>query len=171
MNRSVAWVVLLLGLFGAAQALAGAGYLTIKATKKTADTREGGNVTMGKNIQLEERDVYYELDIRSMAATPQELRVDWVVLVKTIKGRLRTADRGEETITLKTGETKTLETSLITLREEAGPKGNGFKGKIEGVGVRVTDAEGAVVGELYEPATSRKNLEDAFAGEIKRRKD
>ena len=170
MKKVKVWVMVALVLC-AAQVFAGPGFVSIKATKKTADVREGGNVTMGKNIQLEERDVLYEFDIRSMAAAPQELRVDWIVLVKTIKGKLRTAGQGEETITLKAGETKTVETAAITLREETGPKGNGFKGKIEGIGVRVTDASGALVGELYDPISSQKIVQDAFAGNVKKRKD
>ncbi len=170
MNRLVsfamAWVVL-----GTMVAVAQPGSITIKASKKSAGSRDGGNITAGKNIRVSEHDIYYVFDFRSMSATPREnLRVEWVVLVETMKGKLRTASEGSETISLSSGQAATVETPLITLKAESGPKGKTFKGEIEGVGVRVTDAAGSLVGELYEPASNRKLIDDAFNGEIRKRK-
>jgi len=169
MIRRVAWAVVLCSL---ALNQTFAGGLTIKATPKAGGARKGGNITAGKNIQKEERDMYYAFDIRSMAPAPQaDLRVEWVVLVKTMKGKLRTATEGHEVVSINPGQTRTVESETFILRKEEGPKGRDFEGKVEGVGVRVLDAQGTLMADLYDPPANRKALEEAFSGEVKKRRE
>lgn len=170
MKRLGVWVVAI-NMLGAAFASAQPGTVTIKAEKHVAGSRDGANITPGKNIDKRERDLYYAFDVRNTAAQPADLSVQWVILVETMKGRLRTASDGRASVALKPGETTTVETPLFALREESGPKGKTAKGEIEGIGVRVTDANGVLLGSLYEPATRRKQIEEAFNGNVPRRKD
>ncbi len=164
------WVVAI-NMLGAVFATAQPGTVTIKAEKHVVGSRDGANITPGKNIDTKARDLYYTFDVRSMAPQPADLSVEWVILVETMKGRLRTVSDGRETVALKPGETATVETPLFTLREESGPKGKTAKGEIEGIGVRVTDASGVLIGSLYDPATNRRQIEEAFNGNVPQRKN
>jgi hypothetical protein len=170
MKRLGVWVVAI-NMLGAVFASAQPGTVTIKAEKHFAGTRDGADITAGKNIDKLSRDLFYTFDVRSMAPQPADLTAEWVILVKTMKGRLRTVSDGRETLTLQPGETKTVETPMFALREESGPKGKTAKGEIEGIGVRVTDANGVLVGSLFEPATQRQQIEEAFSGNVPKRKN
>lgn len=169
MKQAGVWI-LAIGLLGGFCAVAQPGAITIKAAKKVAGSRDGGNITGGKNIDLRERDLYYEFAVRSMVPQSSELTVEWVILVETMKGRLRVVSEGNQSITLKPGETSLVETPLFALRSESGPKGSTAKGEIEGCAVRVTDSAGNLVGVLYEPESRRKQLDEAFHGKVRKRK-
>ncbi len=137
--------------------------ISITAKKKSAGSREGGAIGVVRNAKLTQEDVYYEFGLRTMSPqTPTPVTVQWVVLVSTVRGGLREASKGKESVELVTARPATVETPLFTLLEREGPKGAGFEAEIFGVGVRVHGPDGAKLAEFMQPEKHRKQIETAF---------
>lgn len=149
-----------------ATALAGyaeAGTVSIKGTKKSEGSRDGGKIVGARKVKVTNHDVYYQFDLRSMAPAEQkDMRVQWVILVNTFKGQIRTASQGAQTVTLLPGKVEEVTTPVFVLHEERSGPGNSRDGDILGYAVRVYDSTGALAGELYEPESERKRLSDEF---------
>jgi hypothetical protein len=137
--------------------------ISITAKKKSAGSRSGGNIGQVKNVKRTQDDIYYEFNLRTMSPqTPSPVTVKWVVLVSTVRGALREASKGKETIELVTAKPAVVETPIFTLHEQEGPKGANFEAEIFGVGVRVFGPDGAQLAEYLQPEKHRKQIQSAF---------
>ena len=167
MSRLMLRIVVVLLLAASAYALT-PGAIVIKGTKKKDGSRDGGNITAGKNVAHSQDDIYYQFDLSTMSKdVPSEVKVKWVVLVSTMKGRLRLASQGEKPATLTMGgQPARVETPIFTMNEERGPKGRKFEAEIVGYGVKVLDDKGNVLAEKYDPESAHKRLTDAFDGNL-----
>lgn len=137
--------------------------ISITAKKKSAGSRSGGHIGQVKNVKSTQEDVYYEINLRTLSPqTPSPVTVQWVVLVSTVKGALREASKGKETVELVAAKPSVVETPLFTMQERQGPKGAEFEAEVFGVGVRVFGPDGTKLAEYLQPEKHRKQIESAF---------
>lgn len=137
--------------------------IQITAAKKSDGSRDGKVIGPVKNRTISEEDVHYQFDLRSMSSEAlANVKVKWVVLVTTRKGKLRTGTSGEQAVTLTPGVPVSVKTPSFTLVEAKGPQGAKTEAEIFGWAVRIYSQTGDLLSEEYQPARARKNLEESF---------
>lgn len=126
-------------------------------------SRSGGHIGQVKNVKRTEEDYHFTFSLTSESPSmPAKAHADWVVLVETLRGDLRTAAQGRTPVELVQGKPFAFDTSRFTLVEKTGPKGRSFDGDVYGYGIRVVDASGAVLAEQVKPEKSRRRVMEAL---------
>lgn len=131
--------------------------IQISATKKTADSRSSApqDLPRGRSVATE-KDVYYVFEIRSLSTdVPNDLRVEWQILVEKVGGSLQPRTQGNQDININFGQTVKLETEEVKLRSRQWTSGRtgSVQESIAGYAVRVLTTAGEVLAEKYRPST------------------
>lgn len=142
----------------------GADPIRFKATKQLDSRRNSGSQNVfGANTSLTQKEYVYRFDLQ--AVTPQlanPVVVEWVVMVEDMTGNLRVGNHGtaETNITMTKVVSVESESVRINQRDWQGPNRAGkVEDKIEGYGVRITDKNGNLVLEEYEPSALKKQID------------
>ncbi len=129
----------------------------VTATKKTASSRKGPQQSL-PNVsgRVEEDEVFYRFDIQRVALdTPEDLRIQYMVVVQGAGGQLRAGTAKEEELVLSGPAPVPVESEMVTLRKVAWNRsgvGSGeLKEKLYGWAVRVMDGKGAILAEKFQP--------------------
>lgn len=130
----------------------------ISATKKTEAARHGGQVNLpNASRRVDEDDVFYRFEIQRVALdVPADLRIQYMVVVEGMAGRLRVGATKEEELVLHGMTPVPVDSDPVTLRSiewNRGRRGGSGenKEKLYGWSVRLTDAKGVVVAEKFQP--------------------
>lgn len=151
--------------------------ITIKATKKTGDSRKSveqiGNLRRRTDT---EKELYYQLEIAALSQNvPTNIAVTWAVLIESEKGRLRLGCLGgTETNFTRTVRTLQVQTDSFELEEHTQQRArqNISRGsEIYGYGIRVTDLTGKILAEKVEPSKAAAEINEAFEGKHAARPD
>jgi hypothetical protein len=168
-HRTLLRIALLLLAAGIAHA-ATPQLFTIKATKKTGDTRKNvqqiGNI---RRLTNTEKDIFYQLEISTVSpAAPTNFVVTWAVLVENEKGRLHAGCLGGTTTNFARGaRTVEVETDSVELDEHTQQRKNQNFSRgsdIYGYGIRITDMTGKLLAEKIEPSKAAAEINEAFEG-------
>lgn len=159
-NRLV--IVLVLAAALGAQA---ADVLRIKASKQLDSRKNSGNQNLGGgSTSLTQKEYFYRFDVQ--AISPQvanPLKFEWVVLYEDWEGRSRPGTHGtcETNVAMTRAVSIETETVHLNQRNWRGPGGHSgrIEDKIAGYGLRVTDKDGNLIAEDYDPASLRKEID------------
>ena len=129
----------------------------VTATKKTAASHKGPQQSL-PNVsgRVEEDEVFYRFELQRVALdVPEDLRIQYMVVVQAAGGQLRAGIVKEEEVVLRGPTPVAVESGSVTLRKiEWNRSGLGtgeLKEKLYGWVVRVTDGKGAILAEKYQP--------------------
>jgi len=163
-------------LAGLAAAAATPSPISIKTTKKTADTdHDYARRSRIKSVSHSTKDQYYNVELNTMTrGLPDYVTVKWVVLVEDAHGRIMVGTKGEKETALVVNKTAEVQTDTFTLESETWQK-KGFSRErdstVRGVGIRVCDDDGKILAEKYDPPSAEKDLLGAFDGKKDQRRD
>ena len=148
--------------------------LRITVTKKTADQRAGPNQQVGHaSARAHEAEMLYRLEFqRLVPSVPENLTVEWLIVVQGAGGNLRPGAHGTDEIVLPPGRTAAMDTKPVTLKGwewTAGAwHGSGaIREDLYGYAIRVRDDRGTLVGEKYVPKDVEKRA-DALIEELQK---
>lgn len=137
--------------------------IEIKATQKTESSDKGSTQTLpGGTSRSVRTEKYYKFELRRMSsAIPSVVNVAWAVFKEGVGGKIELAAHGEETVSLPIGQEVALKSStvLLTGREWTGRRDGDFGEDLAGYGVRITDRNGEVVAERYDPSSVQAVVE------------
>lgn len=158
---------------------AGPALITIKGSKKTADSHRSTSAGKARQVTHTSRDLFYEFELTtSSPAAPANVVVKWVVVTEDFKGRQHVGTKGEKETPLPRNRPTTVETGDFNLesRDVRSVKrhvmrNDGAEEKIVGYGVRVYDGNGKMIAEEYNPNKEEQTLVAAFDGKLKGRDD
>lgn len=160
--RSVIILSLACACAGSASAL---DLIRIKAAKKLDSRKNSGNQqAFGGRTSLTQKEYYYRFDVQALSPqVANPLKFEWVVMLEDWSGRVRPATHGTcETNVAMTGAVP-IETETVHLNERnwQGPGGRAGKveDKIAGYGLRVTDKNGNLIAEDYDPVSLKKEID------------
>ncbi len=129
----------------------------VTATKKTAASRKGPQQSL-PNVsgRIEEDEVFYRFELQRVALdVPEDLRIQYMVVVEGAGGQLRAGAVKEEEVVLEGLRPVAVESETVTLRKlewnRAGLGTGELKEKLHGWAVRVTDGKGAILAERFQP--------------------
>lgn len=143
--------------------------IRISATKKTEAARRGPKKNLPNAWRVSEDDVFYRFEIQRVALdVPEDLRIQYMVVVEGLRGRLRVGTAKEEELVLSGMTPVPVESDPVTLmsvdwrRGRRGGSGDA-KEKLYGWSVRVLDAKGVVVAEKFQPKDLETQAEKLMA--------
>lgn len=155
----------LLGLLSCLASTAGAlDMIAISATKKTVDQVKGSeqDLPRGKS-RATERLVMYRIDVRRMSPqVPENVVVEWMILVEAAAGRVLPGTMGSKTVQLPLGQSVSVDTDTVRLlgREwRGGPVPGTVQDEIAGYGIRVLGPVGNVLAEKYDPSSAKNRVD------------
>ncbi|MBM4156123.1 MAG: hypothetical protein FJ221_14030 [Lentisphaerae bacterium] len=129
----------------------------VTATKKTAASRKGPQQSL-PNVsgRVEEDEVFYRFELQRIAMdVPQDLRIQYMVVVQDAAGQLRAGAAKEEEVVLEALRPVAVESETVTLKKiewnRAGLGTGALKEKLYGWAVRVTDGKGTILTEKFQP--------------------
>lgn len=137
----------------------------VKTTKQLANKRDSNDQQVfGGRTSLTEKEYVYRIDLQSIASQfANPAKVEWIVMMEDMSGRLKPAARGSVETSLALGRMASVTTMPVQInqRDWQGPHGRSGKieDKIEGVAVRVLDQNGNVAVESYEPNSLKKEID------------
>lgn len=152
---AVGWVV---GMAAAVLAAATAPEkVRVTATKKTAASRKGPQQSL-PNVsgRVEEDEVFYRFELQRVALdVPEDLRIQYMVVVQGAGGQIRAGAAKEEEVVLEGLRPVAVESDTVTLKKiewnRAGFGTGELKEKLHGWAVRVTDGKGTILAEKFQP--------------------
>ena len=129
----------------------------VTATKKTAASRKGPQQSL-PNVsgRVEEDEVFYRFELQRVALdVPEDLRIQYMVVVQGAGGQLRAGAAKEEEVVLEGLRPVAVESETVALKKvEWNRSGFGtgeLKEKLHGWAVRVTDGKGTILAEKFQP--------------------
>jgi hypothetical protein len=129
----------------------------ITATKKTAASHKGPQQSLpNASGRVEEDEVLYRFELQRAALdVPEDLRIQYMLVVQGAGGQLRPGVVKEEEVVLAGPRPVTVESDPVTLRKiEWNRSGLGtgeLKETLHGWAVRVMDGKGAILAEKFQP--------------------
>lgn len=129
----------------------------VTATKKTTASRKGPQQSL-PNVsgRVEEDEVFYRFELQRVALdVPQDLRIQYMIVIQGGGGQLRAGAAKEEEVVLEGLRPVAVESETVTLKKvewnRAGLGTGEIKEKLYGWAVRVTDGKGAILAEKFQP--------------------
>ncbi len=138
----------------------------ISATRKTALQREGSTQQLPETTTRTTREeVFYRIGLQRMTpAVPEQVEVEWVLVVERAGGRLVPAGHGTSELSLPLGREAELDTEPVALLgREWGGGADSVEDDIHGYAVRVRDANGSIVAEKFQPKSLEQEIEPIIA--------
>lgn len=137
--------------------------LEIDASRSTVERHRGAEQDVPRGTtRYTEQDIVYTFSVKPRSTrVPDEVLVEWAVLVEKPGGRIETVERGGKVLNVRLGRASTVAAEAVTLqgREYDMRRGSGdVKDDVYGYGVRVLDADGNVLAEKY----SRTGAQDTI---------
>ncbi len=160
MNTRLIGTLLMIGAITAS-----ADQIRVRATKQLDSRKNSGTQDLGfGRTSLTQKEYFYRFEIQSTApqlANP--LKVEWAVMYADWEGRIRPGVRGScETNVVMTKAT-IVETETVHLNQRNWQGAGGRSGKIEdkiaGYGLRITDKNGNIIDEEYDPAGLKREID------------
>lgn len=159
-------VLLLLGSTLLLATAAGPQMVTVKAAKKTIDSkttnRREGRTQVSKSV----REVTYEFTVSSrQPGTLSNLLAKYSIMIETPDGRKEVVVNGKEKFELVQNQPVKFRTKSFKLEEESRRDRSRSSSKetdVYGCGVKITDATGLLVAESYEPGKAESELRTAI---------
>jgi hypothetical protein len=164
---------LLVSLAAFAASAAAPSLITIKGSKKTADSHHNSSAAGRKTVTHTSKDVFYEFELTtSSPAAPDNVIVKWVVVTVDPKARMRLGTVGQKEIALTRNKPAAIETEDITIESKSvsghhGHQSSQSEEKVLGYGVRVFDGNGRIIAEEFNPKNEEKTFVAAFDGKLK----
>lgn len=158
---------LIVGLVAVSFALPGFALDTVrvKTTKQLANKRDSSDQQVfGGRTSLTEKEYVYRIDLQSIGTQfANPAKVEWIVMMEDMSGRLKPAARGNMEATLALGRSASVTTTPVQINQRDWQGPHGRSGKIEdqikGLAVRVLDQNGNVAVESYEPTSLKKEID------------
>jgi len=137
----------------------------IKATKQLDSRKSSGKQDVGYGrTSLTQKEYLYRFD--AQAVSPQvanPLKFEWVVMIEDWSGRIRPATHGTCETNVAMTRAVSIETDTVELNQRNWQGAGGRTGKVEekiaGYGLRVTDKNGNLIAENYDPSSLKKEID------------
>lgn len=158
----------------AALTLAAAPAITIKATKKTADTdRNRENLGSLRSRQDTYKKKYLELTLTAAGIPPPgDIVVNWAVLIEDVKNRTHLGALGGTQTNFGRARSIEIRTDEFDMEEHSvsRPRGNVERdSEVHAYGIRITDLQGKILADKIEPAKAAAEINEAFDGKLARK--
>ena len=134
----------------------------ISATRKTASSEQGSTQQLPKTtIRATRQDVYYRFGFQRMVpSVPEKLEVQWVIVIERMGGRLVPAVTGSTELEMPLGREVEVSTDPVPLLGRAWEGGSrSIEDSIYGYAVRVTDPDGNIVAEKFNPKALESQID------------
>ncbi len=164
--------ILAVAILGGAAASAAPGTIEkvrIAVTRKTGERRTGDLQTRARRVtQSKETETYFVVGLQRMTPdTPEDVALEYLLVIEKAPGRLRPDVRGTETVKLPLGREIEVETDPVTLDTVSwtgGPRGKprgGTAGEsVYGYIVRVRSTDGTLLAEKIQPRDLELKADD-----------
>lgn len=158
-------------ILGAVLSAGAATTLRVKGTKLLDSRTKSGNQNLGfGQTSSTQKDYFYRFDLQALA--PQavgRLKAEWVVMYEDWQGHLRVGTRGVCETNVALSKVTAVETDTVQLNQRNWQGAGGRAGKVEdkivGYGLKVSDAQGNLLAEEYEPSSLKKGVDWKAAAE------
>lgn len=160
MNIRLLGILLLCGAMTAA-----ADQVRVRATRQLDSRKSSGNQNLGfGRTSLTQKEYYYRFEIQS--TSPQlanPVKVEWAVMYEDWEGRVRPGVRGSCETNVPMAKATIVETETVHLNQRNWQGAGGHSGKIEdkiaGYGLRISDKNGNIIDEEYDPASLKREID------------
>ncbi|MGA0333034.1 MAG: hypothetical protein ACO3N7_01925 [Kiritimatiellia bacterium] len=144
----------------------------ISGTLKTVEKNDSQQLKRPlADVDVKEKMRILEITLRRTNPTVSgEVKVEWLVVMQDIRGRLRPATRGEQAVSLAVGIEQKLESAPFSIKEAKIDFDNRWNDdkkveqEVEGYAIILRNPEGEEVGAKFQPKSLEEKVRQAMAG-------